>query len=94
MTGSTVGVIGTAFGAVLGISFATNIETIRRWLESFTGQELFQAEIYFSSKLPAEIIPSDVALILSMSLFLSFAASVYPAWRAARMDPVEALRYE
>ncbi len=94
MTGSSVGVIGTLFGSILGISFATNIETIRRWIESLSNTELFQAEIYFLSKLPARIDQGEVITVISMALALSFVASLYPAWRAARLDPVEVLRYE
>ncbi|MEQ8441631.1 MAG: lipoprotein-releasing ABC transporter permease subunit [Alphaproteobacteria bacterium] len=94
MTGSSVGVIGTVAGAALGISFAMNIETIRRWLETLTNTELFQAEIYFLSQLPAKIDPTEVVLTIAFALTLSLLASIYPAWRAARLDPVEVLRYE
>lgn len=94
MTGSSVGIIGTVAGAVLGISFASNIEAIRRWLETLTNTELFQAEIYFLSQLPAKIDPTEVILTIVFALTLSLLASIYPAWRAARLDPVEVLRYE
>ena len=94
MTGSSVGVIGTATGAALGISFALNIEAIRRWIEGLSGAKLFQAEIYFLSKLPARIDSTETILVVVIALTLSFLASVYPAWRAARLDPVEVLRYE
>ncbi|WP_420547153.1 lipoprotein-releasing ABC transporter permease subunit [Curvivirga sp.] len=94
MTGSSVGVIGTIFGSVLGISFASNIETIRQWIESLSNTNLFQAEIYFLSQLPARIEQGEVVTVIVMALALSFVASIYPAWRAARLDPVEVLRYE
>ena len=71
-----------------------NIETIRRWLETITDSELFQAEIYFLSQLPAKVDPIEVATVTAMALGLSFLATLYPSWRAARLDPVEALRYE
>lgn len=94
MTGSSIGVVGTLLGVVLGLAFADNIETIRQWLQSLSGTELFSAEVYFLSKLPAEVVASDVIQVVVMALGLSFLATLYPAWRAARLDPVEALRYE
>ncbi|MBW7910973.1 MAG: FtsX-like permease family protein, partial [Alphaproteobacteria bacterium] len=93
-TGATIGVVGTMAGAVLGIAFASNIESIRRWLEGLTNTNLFSDEIYFLSKLPAQLNAGDVLVTVGMALFLSFAATIYPAWRAARLDPVEGLRRE
>jgi lipoprotein-releasing system permease protein len=94
LTGGMIGVAGTLAGAVLGISFAVNIETIRQALQSMTGTELFSAEIYFLTKLPAEINWSEVASVIVMALTISLLATLYPAWRAAKLDPVEVLRYE
>ena len=94
LTGVTIGVLGTAVGAVLGIAFAGNIEAIRAFLENLTGTELFADEIYFLSRLPAEINWDEVAAVIAMTITLSVLATLYPAWRAARMDPVEALRNE
>lgn len=94
LTGASIGFIGTIVGSVLGISFALNIESIRELLESATGTELFSDEIYFLSKLPAKIDWSEVVSVIAMAFSLSILATIYPAWRAARMDPVEALRYE
>ena len=94
LAGASVGVIGTAIGFGLGVAFAGNIETIRQWLQGLTGTELFAAEIYFLSQLPSVVETGDVVSVVAMSLGLSFLAVLYPAWRAARLDPVEALRYE
>ena len=94
LSGASIGVIGTLAGFVLGLSFAENIETIRQWLEGLSGTNLFNAEIYFLSKLPAVVETSEVLQVVGMALFFSFLAPIFPAWRAARLDPVEAIRYE
>jgi lipoprotein-releasing system permease protein len=94
LTGGMIGIAGTIGGALLGIGFAANIETIRRWLEGLTGTELFSAEIYFLTQLPAEINWTEVISVIVMALVISLLATLYPAWRAAKLDPVEALRYE
>jgi lipoprotein-releasing system permease protein len=94
ITGASVGVIGTVFGAILGIAFAVNIEEIRQFIEGLTRTNLFSAEIYFLSQLPAKIDSTEVVMVVLMALALSFLASIYPAWKAARLDPVEVLRYE
>jgi lipoprotein-releasing system permease protein len=94
ITGASIGVIGTLVGFVLGLVFTDNIEAIRQGLQGLTGTELFSAEIYFLSHLPAEVDPIEVVEVVVMALFWSFLAPLFPAWRAARLDPVEALRYE
>ena len=94
LSGMAVGIIGTIAGFVLGLSFSLNIDTVKGWLESLTGSELFAAEIYFLSTLPAKVDPMEVVSVVGMALALCFIATLYPAWRAARLDPVEALRYE
>ena len=92
--GAFIGVVGTIIGLVLGLLFCDNIEDIRQGLQNILGRDLFSAEIYFLSKLPAKVDMKEVLTVVSISLMLSFAATLYPSWRAAKMDPVEALRYE
>ena len=92
--GAFIGVVGTALGLVLGLLFCENIEEIRQGLQAMLGRDLFSAEIYFLSKLPAKVDTTEVASVVLISLLLSFAATLYPSWRAAKFDPVEALRYE
>lgn len=94
LCGMSIGVVGTLTGVGLGLAFALNIETIRGWLEQATGTELFAAEIYFLSRLPADVQWPDVLSVGGMGIGLSFLATLYPAWRAGRTDPAEALRYE
>ncbi|MCR9235717.1 MAG: lipoprotein-releasing ABC transporter permease subunit [Alphaproteobacteria bacterium] len=94
ITGAAIGMFGTLAGFVLGTVVCLNIENIRQFLSRLTETELFSPELYFLSRLPADMDPSEVATVVLMALVLSFLATLYPAWRAARLDPVDALRYE
>jgi len=94
LSGASIGVLGTVAGLILGVAFAENIEIIRQWLQTLTGTRLFEAEIYFLSRLPARLDWWETGSVIAMALGLSFLATLYPSWRAARLDPVEALRYE
>ncbi len=92
--GSSIGVFGTLFGLIIGISFASNINNIKIWLESLTNSELFNPAIYFLSTLPSKIFISDLVIITIMTLTLSFLATLYPAYKASKANPSDILRYE
>ena len=92
--GAFIGVIGTIIGAVLGVITAQNVQTIIPALESFFKTELFPSDVYVISDFPAEMKWVDVGRIVGASLGMSFLATLYPAWRASRVQPAEALRYE
>jgi lipoprotein-releasing system permease protein len=94
LAGASVGLVGTVGGFALGVLFCANIDRIKVLLEGLTGAELFAAEIYFLSHLPAKVDSVEVAYVVAMALGLSLLATIYPSWRAASIDPVEALRYE
>ncbi|TCJ11782.1 lipoprotein-releasing ABC transporter permease subunit [Parasulfuritortus cantonensis] len=92
--GSLIGVIGTLAGVVLGVLLALNVETVVPLLERALHMDLFPADVYYISELPSKVIWSDVGTIAGVSLTLAFLATLYPSWRAARVQPAEALRYE
>ena len=94
ITGASIGVVGTLVGFLVGLVICLNIESIRQFLSWIAGMELFPPTIYFLSRLPAEIDAGETTAVVIMALTLSLLATLYPSWRAARLDPVEALRYE
>jgi lipoprotein-releasing system permease protein len=94
MTGTAIGVVGTMTGFVVGTVFCANIEKLRQFLSWLTSTELFDPNLYFLSRLPAEMDVGETTAVVVLALTLSFLATLYPSWRAARLDPVEALRSE
>ena len=94
ITGVSIGLAGTLVGCLLGLLIAHNVETVRLGLNWLLNMNLFPAELYFLSSLPSIVDPGDVVIVVAMTLTLSVLATIYPSWRAARLDPVEALRYE
>ncbi len=94
MTGAAIGVTGTIAGVVLGVVVCLNVERLREFFSWLSGTTLFNPELYFLSQLPAKMDPGETISVIVMALVLSFIATIFPAWRAAKLDPVEALRYE
>ncbi|GGA80506.1 multidrug ABC transporter substrate-binding protein [Brucella endophytica] len=94
MTGAAIGTAGTLAGVVLGVVVCLNVERIREFFSWITGTVIFNPEFYFLSQLPAKMDPGETISVIVMALGLSFLATLFPAWRAAKLDPVEALRYE
>ncbi len=92
--GISIGVVGVVLGTLLGIAGALTISDIVAWAENLFGFKILSADVYFISYLPSQLLWEDVAIITSASLLLSFLATLYPSWRASRVQPAEALRYE
>jgi lipoprotein-releasing system permease protein len=94
ITGAAIGVAGTLAGLILGTLICLNVESIRQAIQWLSGVDPFNAEIYYLAQLPADMDVTQTFWIVMMALVLSFIATLYPSWRAAKLDPVEALRYE
>ena len=94
MAGASIGVTGTLAGVVIGVLFCLNIQRIQGWVEAATGTNVFNPEVYYLTHLPSRLDPVEVTQVVVMALSLSLLATLYPSWRAARTDPVDALRHE
>ena len=94
ITGASIGVVGTIAGFILGVVFCWNIEAIRQGVQIITGTKVLDPNVYYLTRMPADMNPGETGSIVAMALTLSVLATIYPSWRAAKLDPVEALRYE
>jgi lipoprotein-releasing system permease protein len=92
--GLVIGVVGTALGLVLGLAAALNLEKITGFVENLFGFKILSSDVYYIDKLPSQVNPWDITWIVLTAILISLLATVYPAWRASRLDPAEALRYE
>ncbi len=94
ITGASIGIVGTLAGLLIGVLVCANIERLREFIGWITDTELFSPELYYLSQLPAEMDTGETVSVVIMALVLAILATLYPSWRASRLDPVEALRYE
>jgi lipoprotein-releasing system permease protein len=92
--GGVIGVVGTVFGTLLGLGAAFNLEKITEFVENLFGFKILASDVYYIDKLPSQVNPMDIGLIVITAILISLLATLYPSWRASRLDPAEALRYE
>lgn len=92
--GLVIGIVGTIFGAILGLGAAFQLEKITGYVETLFGFKILSSDVYYIDKLPSQVNPFDVVLIIITAILISLLATLYPSWRASRLDPAEALRYE
>jgi lipoprotein-releasing system permease protein len=92
--GLVIGVVGTFLGTILGLGAAFNLEKISEFVENLFGFKILPSDVYYIDKLPSQVNLLDVGLIIATAIFISLLATLYPSWRASKLDPAEALRYE
>jgi lipoprotein-releasing system permease protein len=92
--GLVIGVVGTALGAISGLALALNLETVTGFVENLFGFKILSGDVYYIDKLPSQVNPLDVTLIVVTAILISLLATLYPSWRASKLDPAETLRYE
>jgi lipoprotein-releasing system permease protein len=92
--GGVIGVVGTILGTILGLGAAFNLEKITSFVENLFGFKILSSDVYYIDKLPSQVNPGDVAMIVVTAILISLLATLYPSWRASKLDPAEALRYE
>jgi lipoprotein-releasing system permease protein len=92
--GGVIGVVGTALGTIVGLGMAYNLDKIVAFLENLFGFKILSPDVYYIEKFPSQVNPLDIALIVTTAIFISLLATLYPSWRASKLDPAEALRYE
>jgi lipoprotein-releasing system permease protein len=92
--GLVIGVVGTTLGAVTGLLIALNLEKVTGFVERLFGFKILASDVYYIDKLPSQVNPGDVWIITATAIVISLLATLYPSWRASKLDPAEALRYE
>jgi lipoprotein-releasing system permease protein len=92
--GGVIGVVGTFIGTITGLAAALNLEKVSGFVEKLLGFKFLPSDVYYIDKLPSQVNPTDVAMIVITAILISLLATLYPSWRASRLDPAEGLRYE